>query len=326
MFGNIIVLLIILALAVLFAWLTWRAVRARKLWLKIAGGLGAGLLTLLFVVVAFLGAKGLLAMYAPGAPEPRQITVAGTPEQIARGEYLVDISCVACHGAPTADNQMTAEHPLSGGFNLSKFEGFDFIGDLIAENLTPGGKLAGYTDGELFRVMRHGVDQDGRALALMSLLPYNQLSDADTEAIIAYLRSLPAAETDLETGSQLNFIGAVMLSAGMFGPGREPAPETIAALPQAETPEFGKYVATFGECRGCHGPDMTGAEATAVSAAVPNPRPLAGALSQAEFVEMMRSGVRPGNNPFPPTMPFENAAKMTDTDLAALYAYLTAAP
>jgi hypothetical protein len=123
MFGNIIVLLIILALAVLFAWLTWRAVRARKLWLKIAGGLGAGLLTLLFVVVAFLGAKGLLAMYAPGAPEPRQITVAGTPEQIARGEYLVDISCVACHGAPTADNQMTAEHPLSGGFNLSKVRG-----------------------------------------------------------------------------------------------------------------------------------------------------------------------------------------------------------
>jgi len=322
--GNIIVLLIIVALAVLFGWLTWRTVQARKLWVKIVGGLGAGLLTLLFVAMAFLGAKGMLRVYAPDAPEPRELTVAGTPEQIARGEYLVNISCVACHGAPTADNNMTGEHPLSGGFNLSKFEGFDFIGDLIAQNLTPGGKLAGYSDGELFRSLRYRVDQDGRALPMMSFLPYNQLSDADTEAIVAYLRSLPATETELETGSNLNFIGAVMLGAGMFGPAPQPSAESIAALPQAETDEYGKYVATFGECRGCHGPNMTGAEATAVAPAVPNPRPLVGTLSQEEFVEMMRSGVRPGNNPFPETMPWENAAKMTDTDLAALYAYLTA--
>jgi mono/diheme cytochrome c family protein len=273
--------------------------------------------------VAFLGAKGTLMIYAPGAPEPRELTVAGTAEQVARGEYLVNISCVACHGAPTADNNMTAQHPLSGGFNLSKFEGFDFIGDLIAENLTPGGKLAGYSDGELFHSLRYGVNQDGTALPMMGFLPYNQLSDEDTEAIIAYLRSLPAAETELETGSTINFLGSVMLAAGMFGPPRETAAATIAALPQAATAEYGKYVATFGECRGCHGPNMTGAEATAVAPAVPNPRPLVGSLSQEEFIEMMRSGVRPGNDPFPETMPWQNAAAMTDTDLAALYTYLT---
>jgi len=40
---------------------------------------------------------------------------------------------------------------------------------------------------------------------------------------------------------------------------------------------------------------------------------------------MMRSGVKPGGVAFPETMPWRNAAKMTDDDLAALYAYLTAA-
>lgn len=326
MLGNVVVLLVVVALAVVFGWLTWRAVRAKKLWLKIVGGLGAGLLTLLFVAMAFLGAKGMAGLYFPGAPEPRELVVTGTPEQIARGEYLVNVSCVACHGAPTADNNMTSAHPLSGGFNLSKFEGFGFIGDLIAENLTPGGKLAGYSDGELFRALRHRVDQDGRTLPMMAILPYNELSDADTEAIIAYLRSLPATETELETGSSMSFVGAVMVAAGMLGPARQPAADSVAALPEEATAEYGKYVATFGECRGCHGPDMTGAEATAIVPAVPNPRPLVGRLSQEEFVAMMRSGLRPGNNPFPESMPWQNAAAMNDTDLAALYVYLTAVP
>jgi hypothetical protein len=39
---------------------------------------------------------------------------------------------------------------------------------------------------------------------------------------------------------------------------------------------------------------------------------------------MMRTGVRPGGVAFPETMPWQNASKMTDDDLAALYAYLTA--
>ena len=69
---------------------------------------------------------------------------------------------------------------------------------------------------------------------------------------------------------------------------------------------------------------MTGAAATSVSAAVPNPRPLVAATTEEQFMEMMRTGVRPGNNPFPDTMPWQNAAHMTDTDLAALYAYLIA--
>ena len=46
MIANLLVLLLVIGLAVLFGWLCYRAIRARRLWVKIVGGIGAGLLTL----------------------------------------------------------------------------------------------------------------------------------------------------------------------------------------------------------------------------------------------------------------------------------------
>ena len=114
---------------------------------------------------------------------------------------------------------------MIGGWNISAAEGFGFVGPTRPENLTPGGKLAGYSDGELFRVLRHGVDQNGHLLGFMPFLPYNQLSNDDVEAIIAYLRSLPPVESAGATGSQVNFLGAIMMGAGMFGAPGAPAPD-----------------------------------------------------------------------------------------------------
>jgi hypothetical protein len=69
---------------------------------------------------------------------------------------------------------------------------------------------------------------------------------------------------------------------------------------------------------------MSGAPATAMSPAAPNPRPAVATWTQDEFVRTMRTGVRPGGAPFSAAMPFRNAAGMTDEDRAALYLYLTA--
>ena len=324
MISNFLFLALFIGLAVLFGWLTWRAIRARKLWVKIVGGIGAGLLTVLCVVIAFFGGKGITATYFPGADPAPNLTVAGTPEQVARGEYLVNIACVGCHSPVGPDGRPTGEHPLSGGWNIAEAEGFGFIGDMVAENLTPGGRLAGYSDGELFRVLRYSIDQQGHSLGMMSFMPYRELSNDDTEAIIAYLRTLPPVPTTGFTGDKMNFLGAVMSGAGLFGEAPAAAPASITAPPEGVTAEYGQYVATYGECRGCHGPDVTGAPATSVSPAIPNPRPLISTLSQEQFAEMMHSGVKPDGVPFPETMPWQNASKMTDDDLAALYAYLTA--
>ncbi len=321
MFVNILILIVFILLTVGAGWLTWRAVRAKKLWLKIVGGIGAGLLTLLLAFLSFTGLKGVMSSYFPGTPDAPDLTVAGTPDQIARGEYLVDLSCVGCHSAVGADGNPTGQLPLSGGWNFSQSEGFGIMGDLVAENLTPGGKLAAYSDGELFRVLRHSVNQDGHKLGYMEFSPFKELSDEDTQAIIAYLRSLPAVTQTVETGDNLNFIGMLIYGSGMF-PASVPGAETVTAPPPGITAEYGKYVATYGECRGCHGPDMMGVAATPLSPAVPNPRPSVVTWTLDQFFETMRSGIKPSGAAFSELMPYQNAAKMTDADLEALYLYL----
>ncbi|MBX3053120.1 MAG: cytochrome c [Caldilineaceae bacterium] len=325
MLTNILIWVVVLLLTVAAGGLTWRAVRAQRRWVKIAGGIGAGLLTLLLAALTFFGGKGIQMAYFPGAPEPPRLVAEGTPEQIARGDYLVNLNCIGCHSAVGAEGMPTEEHPLNGGWNISQAEGFGFVGDLVAENLTPGGKLANYTDAEIFRVMRHRVTKEGHLSVFMSLLPVNEYSDDDVLSIIAYLRTLSPVEQSVVTGDKLSFLGGIMFGAGMFGTPAEGAP-TVTAPPQGVTAEYGKYVATFAECRGCHGPNVTGAPASPAGPAVPNPRPLVGTLTFEQFQTMMQTGVKPDGNPFPDTMPWTIASRLTDDDLAALYAYLTTEP
>lgn len=323
MIVNLLIVLLLIGLTIGAGWLVWRTVRARRVWVKIAGGLGAGLLTLLLAALSFVGVKGAVALYAPGVPAAASRDVPADTARVARGEYLVNISCIGCHSKVDAQGNPSGEPPLSGGWNIAAAEGFGFLGDMVAENLTPGGKLANYTDGELFRALRYGVDKDGHRLGFMSLLPYGQLSDEDTAAIVAYLRSLPPIENQTPTGDRINVVGVLLFGSGMFPLPEAPA-EQVIAPPQGVNAEYGAYVATFGECRGCHGPDASGVPASAMGPAVPNPRPLASQMTVDQFIEMMRTGIKPGGASFTEGMPWQNASKMTDADLAALHAYLSA--
>ena len=312
MFGNLIAFLVLIALVGLFGWLVFRAWKAKRWFIKWPGLILSGLLTLVFVVVTFLAGKGLAFMYIPPAPAPA-LTVEGTPEQIARGEYLVKIACVGCHSG-TGDR----EFPLTGGYTFS--EGSP-TGDVVVANITPDGVLAGRTDGELFRAIRYGYGKGQRAIS-MTYEPYRQLSDEDTIAIIAFLRSQEPVTTATNGGDNPNILSAIVYGADLL-----PPPETtegiITTPPQGATADYGKYVATFGACRQCHGPDMTGAEANIVFPAMPDPRPFVGTLTLEQFVETMRTGQRPDGSELV-DMPWQNAAAMSEDDLAALYAYLTA--
>ena len=137
MVGNLLILFLVIGLAIGVGWLTLRAVRARRRWVKVAGGVPAGLLTLLLAAVAAMSANGIAKTYFAAEAVPA-LTVAGTAEQIARGEYLVNLSCVNCHGAVDAAGEPTGEAPLSGGWNIAAAEGFGFMGAMVTENLTPG--------------------------------------------------------------------------------------------------------------------------------------------------------------------------------------------
>ncbi len=318
MFVNILILLVLIAITVGAGWLTFRAWKAKRWFVKWPGVIVSGLLTLVFALVVFAAGSGLAKMYVPTSEPAPNLKVEGTPEQIARGKYLAYIGCAGCHGTKE-------EFPLTGGFDFAQEIPMP-IGSIVSRNLTPAGVLKERTDGELFRAIRHGYTKDGTLLAFMSFLPYRQLSDDDTKAIIAFLRSQPAVESKTAGGDDINLLGAMLAGAGMLPTGDPINKGVITAPAKGINAEYGKYVATFGECRGCHGKDMTGTPASAAGPAVPNPRPIVGTWTREQFAQTMHTGVRPTGQAFPAGMPWKNASRMTDDDLSALYEYIKKAP
>ena len=119
MTANLIIILIVLLLAVGAGWLTLKAVRAQRRWVRIAGGAGAGLLTLVLLALVVVAGCGFAIVYFPDAPDVPELAVAGTPEQIARGEYLANISCITCHGTFPDGFSGDPEHlPDDGAINV----------------------------------------------------------------------------------------------------------------------------------------------------------------------------------------------------------------
>ncbi len=88
MFANLLVFLLVIGLAVLFGWLCYKSIRAKKLWVKIVGGIGFAVLTLFVLFIAFNGGKGIAVDLLPrrirracadrgrhaGADRPRRVS------------------------------------------------------------------------------------------------------------------------------------------------------------------------------------------------------------------------------------------------------------
>jgi mono/diheme cytochrome c family protein len=112
--------------------------------------------------------------------------------QIARGKYLVTVSgCNDCH---------------TPGYFLGKPDGARFLGGsdvgfaipglgvFVGPNLTPDKEtgLGSWTAEQIAAAITKGERPDGRTLApIMPWRAFAHLTKADTQAIVAYLRSLP---------------------------------------------------------------------------------------------------------------------------------------
>ncbi len=114
--------------------------------------------------------------------------------EIERGAYLARImDCAGCHMPRGSDGIPMVEAGLSGGTVGFEIPG---MGVFWAPNLTSSETGLGlWTDAEISEAIRHGMRPNGRALApAMPWQAYAQLSDADTEALIAYLRAQDPVE------------------------------------------------------------------------------------------------------------------------------------
>src|SRR5258708_3643425 len=114
---------------------------------------------------------------------------------VQRGQHMASAvaACVDCHGPNLAGKTFVNDPAL---------------GRIVSPNLTRGrgGIGATFADADFVRAIRHGVDPGGRQLLIMPSDDFNNFSDADLGAIIAYVRSLPAIDTTLP-GNDIRAIG-----------------------------------------------------------------------------------------------------------------------
>ncbi len=190
-------------------------------------------------------------MFGPNARDAPDVEARATPERLARGAYLVN-AVTACNGCHTAaDTGRFGQPPLAGKAAGSGGDCLDesvMPGLVCAPNITSHADgLGAWTDGEILRALREGVDKDGETLFPMMPYPhYRSMSDEDALSIVAYLRTLPPAAGKVPD-TKLDFPVSVFVNF---------APQPIAApVPEPDRSDriaYGGYLATIGGCKQCH--------------------------------------------------------------------------
>jgi len=312
---NILGLTAIITTAALLAWSAFRASRVGNRFLKWGGMALAAVLAMAVSSVSALTIAGMVKQHARSAPVPA-LKVETTPKRTARGKAVVEGYCSACHSKTGT---------LTGGENAG--EHFPMpIGSMVSANLTPAGALRRWSDGEIFRAIRNGVDADGHWLTIMSYTNVSKLSDNDIQAVIAYIRSVPAAgEPTPDPPDQLNLLGVAMLGAGMLPSSKPVMTGSITAPPKGPTFQFGEYILSYQDCRECHGRDLTGGVPGQLGPLGPDLN-LVKDWKLAQFIATMRTGIDPNGHELNKQMPWRPVGRMDDEELAAVYEYLTHLP
>ena len=291
-----------------------------KWFLILLGGL-VGLL-----VVAAIG----LSIYANLKFKPKYanrplypISADTSAEGQARGKYLMEeamLCAEACHSPEGKPFQGTVENLNEGPISVV----------FAVPNLTPDQEtgLGSWSDAEIARAIREGVDKDGVGLVVMPAFNYNALSDADVAAIIGYLRSLEPVHHEIPLFNA-NIVAKIMLAMGAFGPSSVMEPITAPReTPASGTPEYGKYMVALGACSDCHKENLAGGPLPFSEPGSPLSANLtpAGEIStwtEAQFIAAVSEGRHPGGGNLHDEMP---RYSMTDEDLASIFAYLKTLP
>ena len=274
-----------------------------------------------------------------------QLAASADPDVIARGKYLVrgPAHCSNCH---VGDLQEMVR--ADGGEELPMKGGLEFpigpIAVLYTANLTPDPEtgIGRYSDGAVFRLLRHNVKPDGRA-SIAPLMPFARMADDDLVAIVSYLRSTTPVRNDVPPARWRLFgktIAALLRPAAVRPVVGHSPPATAPA--QQATVERGSYLAnSVANCMACHSPidpatgELTGpafsgnsrAEPSTVDPSVairaPNLTPdPTGVLVKFADEDAWIGRFRVGRVIAASYMHWGPFSRMTDEDLRAIYRYL----
>ncbi|MEO0525205.1 MAG: cytochrome C, partial [Pseudomonadota bacterium] len=160
---------------------------------------------------------------------------------LERGTYLVQgpMACGNCH-TPKGPNGPIVDREMGGGFVITT-QAFE----AHVPNISPGSRVAQWSDAELALAIREGIRPDGTVIRPpMAIELYRQISDRDLAAVVAYLRSLPAITG---TVPKSTYKVPVPTSYG-------PPVGVIPDIPHEVGVEYGEYLVTVAHCMECHTP------------------------------------------------------------------------
>ncbi|NNU80833.1 c-type cytochrome [Halovulum dunhuangense] len=250
---------------------------------------------------------------------------------LERGEYLVRgiAGCGNCH-TPMGPDGFVMEQEL-GGRLVEDGPAFT----AYAPNITPAGRIAGWSDAELARAIREGIRPDGTLIGPpMPFAMYRGLSDDDLSAIIAFLRTMTPVEGETPPSEY-----RIPLP-----PAYGPPVESVAAVPAGVTVEYGAYLAgPVAHCMECHTPmgpqgpmletdlgrggfEFHGPWGVSIAANLTSHEDGLADYTDAQIADMITRGVRPDGSPMLPPMPYGYLARMSADDLSAIILYLRSLP
>jgi mono/diheme cytochrome c family protein len=310
------------------------------------------------IVALAVAAVITVNFFMPRQRPPEDIAVEITPARVERGTYLVDhvLLCNDCHserdwnyyGGPPqapfgAGRECMTRETKSIGVVVSRGQG-NFPGVLCIRNITPDPEsgIGDWTDGEIVRSIREGVDHEG--LGLFPIMPYfiyRNISDQDAAAVVAYMRSLePVAAVRPERS--IDFPMNMLIE--LFP---EPLDGPVSHPEQADPVAYGEYLATIARCGFCHTPrenqgkdgvpgkEYSGGVPFAIGSRIapsknltPDPTGL-GTWTKAAFIARFKqfSEPRPVDSMEDNTlMNWPAYSGMTEADLGAIYDFLRSLP
>ena len=301
-----------------------------------------GLLYLVIgVLIIMIGGVAYIALFLPNVGKPENISIEKTAARIEKGKDLATsvTVCVDCHSKRDWTKYAGPIVPGTEGMGGEQFDQrYGFPGVFYSKNITPDG-ISNWTDGELFRTITTGVDKNGKPLfPIMPYHYYGQLDREDIYAIIAYIRTLVPVKNTVPP-SKADFPFSIIEHL-------IPQQSSLKTRPaESDTVAYGKYLITASACVECHtkdnkgqiiaGLEYSGGRAFALPAGIvrsSNLTPAADGLktwTAEQFVKRFKqyqdSSYRSpviGEKDFNTIMPWMMYAKMKETDLRAIFAYL----
>lgn len=226
----------------------------------------------------------------PSAAAAPTAARAETPAE--RGGYLALLgNCAGCHSTP-------GEAAYAGGRALATPFGTVFAGNLTPDAATGLGR---WSADDFWQALHHGRSRDGRRLLpVFPYTSYTHVTRADSDALFAYLRSLPAVRRTAPASTlrfPYNTQAALAVWQWLYF---RPASAPVAPNPADPVARGAYLVQGLGHCAACHAPrnaagapaaDSSGGEMPAQSWFAPSLHPAPEhPRSAAELVQLLRDG------------------------------------